>query len=257
MDKQSIHKANQKRWEASADNWAAAADSRGIWKKCHLDPSLEFCEKTLGYFKSIANNKVAVLGSGDNQAVIALAGMSAQVTSIDISQNQLDHAKARAQQLGLEISFIQQDVTNLNKIQDQQFDFVYTGGHVAVWVADLQKYYSEAVRILKPGGLLVIEEYHPFRRIWKSSKTDLKVGYNYFDRGPFHFKYSDNVLHPDKGDFDSYEFHWTISDFCNAIIQAGCTILEVYEYGDSYVDWEEAPVNGLPNILSIYGKKLD
>jgi len=255
MNKETIHQTNQKRWEAAADNWAKSADSRSIWNNCHKDPTLVFCDKTLTHLKNIDGKRVAVLGSGDNEAVFALAGMGASVTSVDISQNQLNHAAKRAGILGFDITFIQQDVTDLNQVEDQQFDLVYTGGHVAVWVADLKKYYTEAARILKKGGTFIVEEYHPFRRVWKETTDELSIKYNYFNRGPFEFYYGDNVLYPEKGGYQSFEFHWTIGDFCTAILKAGCSIEELYEYGEGYEDWEVAPFKGLPEILTIVAKK--
>lgn len=256
METNQIHHTNKTRWEAAADNWAKAAESRGKWKACLEDPSIVFHQKTLSYLKNISGQRVAVLGSGDNEAVFALAGMGAVVTSIDISQGQLDHAAKRAEVLNLDIQFIQHDVTDLHSIMDEGFDMVYTGGHVGVWVADLNKYYSEAARILKPGGLFIVEEYHPFRRVWKESDKELKVEYPYFERGPFKFFYNDNVLYPEKGELPSYEFHWTVSDFMNCIIKNGCAIQEVYEYGLTSESWEVAPMHGLPEILSIVSKKL-
>ena len=83
--------------------------------------------------------KVCVLGSGDNLATFALAGLGAQVTSVDISQAQLDVGAIRAKQLGLQVDFVQADVCDLSAVT-LEFDVVYTGGHVAVWVSDLQKY---------------------------------------------------------------------------------------------------------------------
>jgi len=250
-----FHEANRKRWNASADNWAAAADTRGLWKRGVEDPSLVFSERVLQHFENVEGKKVAVLGSGDNEAVFALAGMGAVVTSVDISAEQLKHAQRRADELGLDIDFLQCDVTDLSKLDDQSFDIVYTGGHVAVWVSDLTTYYSEASRILRPGGIFLVDEYHPFRRVWKASETELVVDYPYFERGPFEFMYNDNVLYHEEGDLKSFEYHWTISDFVTAIIRSGCHILELHEYGEGYEDWEEAPVAGLPEHLFIAGRK--
>lgn len=255
MEAKEIHSINQERWDAAADNWAASADTRGIWNTCHEDPSIVFIDKTLKHLSDVKGQKIAVLGSGDNEVVFALAGMGAAVTSVDISQNQLDHAAKRAMELGLEIKFVRHDVTDLSSLADNQFDKVYTGGHVAVWVADLMKYYQEASRILKPGGLFIVEEYHPFRRVWAASEEKLEVGYKYGDRGPFKFSYNDNVLYPEQGTYTAYEFHWTVADFCTAILKSGCNIIDLYEYGDKYESWEVAPFEGLPEILTIVGKK--
>ncbi|MBT8219642.1 MAG: class I SAM-dependent methyltransferase [Bacteroidia bacterium] len=252
---QNIHKANQTRWNAAADDWAKKAESRGLWKAAVNNPALVLNEAVRDQCAQIRNQKVCVLGSGDNEAVFAFAGMGARVTSVDISQNQLAHGAKRAAILSLDVDFVQSDVVDLHALEDASFDMVYTGGHVAVWVADLYTYYSEASRILRPGGVFIVDEYHPFRRVWQESKTELKVGYPYFDKGPFLFDYDEDVLNPQTGQYKSYEFHWQISDFVNAIIQSGCRIVQFKEYVENSEDWEVAPMEGLPGMLLIISVK--
>ena len=184
-----LHSANKDRWEAASEHWRRAADSRGLWHRCPTEPELVLSHMELQYLAGIAGKRVCVLGSGDNQVVFALAGLGAFVTSVDISHNQLQVAQHRSRELGLTIRFLQADVTDLSALTTDSFHAVYTGGHVAVWVADLVKYYGEAGRILAPSGLLFISEYHPFRRIWKESKTNLSVKSRYLDRGPFEHDY--------------------------------------------------------------------
>ncbi len=250
-----FHIANKKRWEMGAMLWAKGADSRGIWKRCHKEPQLVLSDTELKYLGDISGKGVCVLGSGANQVVFALAGLGAKVTSVDISHNQLDIDKGRAEQLGLSISFVQADVADLSKLDTCCFDTIYTGGHVAVWVADLQSYYSQAVRILKPRGLFVVNEYHPFRRIWKDSKDSLVVESSYYNRGPYEYNVSEDILRPKPGVLKSYEFHWTIADYINCILQAGCNLLEVEEHGEEVGDWEGAPLHGLPELLLIVARK--
>ena len=256
-DRSTIHAANQRRWNAAAPNWAQRADNRGLWPRCPAEPDLVLSPTVLRYLGDPRDQQVAVLGSGDNQVVFALAGMGARVTSVDISQAQLAIAADRARQLDLEITFVQSDVTALDTLADERFDFVYTGGHVAVWVADLNRYYAEAVRILRPGGLFLVDEYHPFRRGWRPGRhpEDLHREAGYFDRGPFRYRYDADVLHPAAGDLESFEFHWTVADFCNAILRTGATLLEVAEYGTQTEDWEGAPLAGLPELLLLVARK--
>jgi SAM-dependent methyltransferase len=249
------HEANKTRWNACADNWAKSADGRGLWKRCHREPGLVLSEHELRHLRGLSGRRVCVLGSGDNQAVFALAGLGADVTSVDISRNQLDIARGRAGQLGLAVRFLQADVTDLSCLDSELFDAVYTGGHVAVWVCDLEKYYREAARVLKPGGLFIVNEYHPFRRIWRDSPDSLAVGSSYYDRGPFEYDLSDEVLHEKPGGLKCYEFHWTVSDFIGAVMKAGCQVIEVMEFGEDTADWEGAPMKGLPENLLVVAKK--
>jgi len=117
------------------------------------------------------------------------------------------------------------------------------------------KYYAESARILAPGGLLMISEYHPFRRIWKESKTALSVKSRYLDRGPFEYDYTDDVLSKKSGSLKSYEHHWTVADYLNSVISSGCRILFVDEFGEDVGDWEGAPLAGLPEFLLIVARK--
>ena len=250
-----MHQANMTRWNAIARRWAEGADNRGLWRRCPAEPELVLSERELHYLRDIAGKRVCVLGSGDNQAVFALSGLGAAVTSVDISQNQLDFAAERAEELGLSISFVQSDVADLSAFDDGSFDIVYTGGHVAVWVSDLRKYYSEAARILAPGGLFVVCEYHPVRNVWKESDCELVVEIPYFERGPFRYESAEDVLQRKPGKFESYEFYWTVSDYMNAVIAIGGTIGEVDEFGDTKADWETAPLDGLPEYLLIVSRK--
>ena len=250
-----LHEANRKRWDAGAADWAKKADSRGLWRRCPEEPELVLSPNELKYLREISGKRAAVLGSGDNQVTFALAGLGAQVTSVDISDEQLAVGERRARELGLNVEFVRADVTDLSELASGHFDVVYTGGHVAVWVSDLDKYYAESARILKTGGLLLIAEYHPFRRIWKESKDRLVVEMPYFERGPFEYFMDDDILEPKPGDLKSYEFHWTMSDFVNAVVKGGCNIVEMDEFGTYVGDWEGAPMDGLPEFFLIVARK--
>ena len=249
------HEANRRGWDAVSPGWQEGIDARGVWRRCHLEPELILLPEELAYLGDLHGRTVCVLGSGDNQAVFALAGMGAHVTSVDISQSQLDIAAGRAGELGLDIAFLRADVTDLSALPDNAFDVVYTGGHVAVWVSDLKRYYDEAVRILKPGGLFIVNEYHPFRRVWAYDEAKLEMEFGYFDRGPHAYDRSDEVEGAEPGSLPSYEFHWTISDFLAAVMGAGCELVTLMELGNARQSWETPDLTGLPEHLLIVGNK--
>ena len=169
------HRANRNRWNLGSAAWAAMHDRSGTWRIAHQQPTKIFLEQELELVGAIEGQDVCVLGSGDNLAVFGFAGMGAQVTSVDISAEQLAVARKRATELGLSIKFVEADVTDLGCLESSSYDLVYTGGHVGVWVSDLRAYYGEAIRILRKGGLFLVNEYHPFRRIWKDLDTSLEV----------------------------------------------------------------------------------
>jgi len=253
--KSEYHHANKELWEAGATRWGEMADSRELWRRCPSEPGLVLCDRELEYLGDIAGKRVCVLGSGDNQVVFALAGLGGVVTSVDVSRNQLDIARQRSKEIGLSVEFVQADVTDLSVFEKGRFDIVYTGGHVAVWVADLRAYYREAGRVLARRGLFLVDEYHPFRRIWQESGERLVVKSSYFDRGPHEQHVTADILEPAPGRFTCYKFHWTVADYIGAVMEAGFRLLLVHEYGEEYGDWEGAPMEGLPEFLLIVARK--
>ncbi len=242
------HEQNRACWNSWADWWRKKADQRGIWKKCHRNPELVLTPDEIYFLSDVKDKDVCVLGSGDNEVVFALAGMGAKVTSVDISEKQLEIAKERAEILGLDIVFLRADVIDLSSIPDVSFDVVYTGGHISVWISDIYRYYAEAVRVLRPGGLFIVNDYHPIRRMWHESDS-LTPRHRYFNRGPYKYKTDEGLT--------QVEFHWTTADHIQAIVDAGCSLIKVDEYGECEEKEEYAVFvpSTLPMYLLIVGCK--
>jgi SAM-dependent methyltransferase len=250
-----IHEANRKGWDAVAAAGRGQVDSSRTCGECFEDATRFFEPQERAWLEDVSQKRVCVLGSGDNLAVFALAGMGARVTSVDISEEQLCIARERAADLGADIEFVRADVTDLRAIADGTFDIVYTGGHVAVWVSDLEAYYREAVRILVPGGLIIVTEYHPFRRLVAERPGPPDLEFGYFERGPHEYDRADDVPGATGGSLPSFEFHWTVSDYLNAVRNAPAEILDVAEFGEEGESWEIADLSYLPRCLMIVGRK--
>ena len=128
---------------------------------------------------------VCVVGSGDNYAAFAFAGMGANVTSVDISERRLAVASKRARHLGLPITFVEADSAALSHIGNAEFDLVFSSNGFFVWIADLQAVFREIFRILRPGGHYVFYDIHPFQRPWKDQTMPIEVAKSYWETGPF------------------------------------------------------------------------
>ena len=245
-----MHESNRACWNEWADWWRGKADQQGTWRKCHRDPTLVLSSGEMDFLVDVRGRDVCVLGSGDNEVVFALAGMGARVTSVDISERPLEIAQERATILGLEVSFLRADVVDLSSIPDATFHVVYTGGHLSVWVSDIGKYYSEAVRVLRPRDLFIVNDYRPIRRMWHESDSPAP-SHRYFNRGPYKYQ-------GDQGP-SQIEFHWTVADHIQAVLDVGCSLVKVDEHGEG--EEEEDHATSVPATLTMYlliiGRKTD
>jgi ubiquinone/menaquinone biosynthesis C-methylase UbiE len=146
------------------------------------------------------------------------------------------------------LQFVQADVTDLSTLENNSFDLVYTGGHMSVWISDIQRYYAEAVRILKPDRLFVVNDYHPIRRMWIDADGP-EPRNSYYNRGPYTYTSGEGL--------PTFEYHWTVADHIQAVVDAGCRIVKVEEHGEQIEDeyWMAVHLDKLPTSLLIVGRK--
>ncbi len=178
-----IHEANRQLWNDQVAIWEERSNREGRWHRCHEDPDLAFEGGALQLIQTftggLSNKKACVIGSGDNMAAFALAGLGAQVTSTDISEERLAMGSRRAEQLGLSISFVRSDAAYLESLADSSFDLVCSTNGFFVWIADLEAVFWEVARILKPGGSFVYFDIHPFQRPWKDQGIPIEMEKSY------------------------------------------------------------------------------
>jgi len=259
-----MHESNRKYWDASSPEWRKLDEED--WRKCPEQPSIAFEGKMLEMIQDFVGDmngkKLCIIASGDNYAAFALAGMGAQVTSTDISEKRLEIARERARVLGQEIRFIQCDASNLTPVEDNGYDLVCSTPGTYVWISSLDKVYSEVYRILKPGGLFIMREIHPFTRPWKD-QPEFEIDHPYFETGPYKSEESGQT---------TYEFLWTMGDFINSLANNGLVVRRISEepaekpsywegryYGkggdESLLDWHVNPRAALPQWMVIAAQK--
>ena len=191
-----MHEANRRGWDAASAGWQATVERDVDWRRCPADPAVALIEEELELLADVAGRDVCVLGSGDNLAVFALAGMGARAHLGRHLAGPARYCRLQGRRDRPRHRLSAADAVDLREPGDESFDLVYTGGHVAVWVSDLKRYYAEACRILRRGGMLMVNEYHPFRRIWRASPDRLELACGYFERGPHRHDRSDAVRAP-------------------------------------------------------------
>jgi SAM-dependent methyltransferase len=262
-----MNQANQHYWDAMAPDWQTLRDQDQLWRLCPQQPELAFDGEALAMIRQFAGNlqdkQACVVGSGDNYAAFALAGMGARVTSTDISVQQLAVAHKRAEQLGLDIVFVQADATILGGIGEGEFDLVCSSNGFFVWIAEPGRVFQQVHRVLRPRGFYIFYDVHPFLRPWKDQISPLEMERPYTETGSFEFEGYGQT---------NYQFHWRVCDLINPLLDSGLILRKLAESpakdarfweGISYtpgadpglLDWRNNPRAGLPSWLTVAAQK--
>lgn len=91
-------------------------------------------------------------GGGQQGPIFAAAG--ARVTTIDISERQLELDREVAQREGLSIETVRGDMADLQAFADESFDLVFHPSANS-YIDDVTAVWRECFRVLRPGGVLL------------------------------------------------------------------------------------------------------
>lgn len=241
---------SRQEWVPVAPTWERSPDAGEIWRHVVTMPSLALNQVELELVMPVAGRRLYVLGVGDGMAALALAGLGAQVTAVDASASLLDVLLVRTQVLGVHIELMQSDLADLADVKTESADFCYAA-QLASQLRDLGRFYAAVRRVLVAGGRLIVNEYHPFRRIWKQEPGHPRIRYSYFHR----IRPRNEFDPPDPtrpgAELGRFEYHWPIADHVYHLIAAGLQIAALEEVGDVRQHWEVPNLKGIPEQLII------
>ena len=153
---------NRAFWDAASDAYQAAhgttlrekALAWGVWR---------IPESQLHVLGDTEGRDVLELGCGAAQWTLALREQHARAVGVDLSGQQLRHARTLAGSQGIVVPLVQADAETL-PFSSQSFDIVFCD-HGAVVFASPDKVVEEASRVLRPGGLVAFCMSTPIRDI--------------------------------------------------------------------------------------------
>ena len=153
-------KKNRAVWDSTSDAYQAAHGARltkealawGVWR---------IQESQLNVLGDVQGRRILELGCGAAQWSFALRQAGARVVGLDVSEQQLAHARAKR---GDEIiPLVQGDAEGL-PLREGMFDIVFCD-HGATVFAEPNHIVAEASRVLRPGGLFAFCMSTPVRDI--------------------------------------------------------------------------------------------
>ena len=208
----------KKYWEEASEDYQLTC---GIPIGIHYGNGAPF-EDEIKLLGSLRKKKILEIGCGGAQCGIAMAKQGADVTGIDISENQLNYAKALAKENGVEILFHQGDIRRLTEIKSNNYDLVFSAWAL-LYVDNLRSCFQEVYRVLKRGGSFVASLPHPFFRT-VSPKT-MKLRESYFDVGKKEIAETWN----DGSNHKNVVYDHTVSELINMLLDTDFFIERIIE----------------------------
>ena len=128
----------------------------------------------------IRGKKLLHLQCHFGQDTLSLARMGAQVTGVDLSDAAIARARELAAELDIPARFVCCNVLEADQHLDETFDIIFTSYGVIGWLPELKPWGQVIQRLLKPGGVFHLIEFHPV--VWMFDNDFTRVEYAYFNK---------------------------------------------------------------------------
>ena len=156
----------------------------------------------------------------------------------DIAENFIEEARRIAKKAGLDATFYATDIADIPAAFDSTVDLALITAGALCWFQDLTSFFGKVSQVLKPQGVLLIHEIHPFTNMianqyepaFDEAHPD-RIAYSYFKADPWvetdGVDYIGGTSYPSK---PLYSFSHTVSETIGAVARNGMVIEEMHEY---------------------------
>lgn len=160
----------------------------------------------------------------------------ASVVGLDFSAPAVAVANGLADELGLDGSFVCADVYDaVAALGGEQFDVVCTGFGALNWLPDLEAWSQVVAALLRPGGRLLLAEFHPFSWVFGADREGerFEVIDDYFGEAPLHDDASGSYadLDADTSNNRTVEHQHPLGSILGSLLRRGL-VLEAYDEYD-------------------------
>lgn len=205
---------------------------------------------------SIEHKKVINLLGSHGAKAIALALLGAEITIVDISQENAQYAREVAAAAQIPIRYLVADVLNLPaKELDSSYDMVLMELGILHYFIDLEPLALVVQQLLRPGGRLILQDFHPVSTKLISSKGKKhKVTGNYFDKKLLvtNVAFSKHLAAGEQQTPQQvYLRQWGLGEIVTAFAAVGLFIRHLAEEPNSKID-----DIGLPKTFTLVAEKL-
>ncbi|MEU3253432.1 class I SAM-dependent methyltransferase [Streptomyces sp. NPDC006997] len=230
-----LMRANQANWDARTPVHLA---SRFYGLDGDPDPSRWFAPWEWRDLGDVAGRDVLHLQCHLGTETIAFARRGARAVGLDFSAASVAAASGVAARAGVDVDYVRANVYDaVEALGGRRFDVVYTGKGALCYLPDLDRWADVVARLLRPGGLLYVVEFHPLLNALgpkpgPGEGPELLLRHDYLGgAGPVHrdatHTYTDGPAV--EGATDSYEWTHGIGEVLDALTAAGLTVRSLRE----------------------------
>jgi len=163
---------------------------------------------------------------------LSWARRGARAAGLDFSPAAVAQARELAARAGLEAEFRVGDAGEVQPDWTGAFDLVYTGGGALCWLPNLDRWARAVAAQLKPGGRLLLREFHPLPFMLDERRVDGRVAlkYPYFAAGgPLRF--DDGLQYAAATPpAETWEWPHAVAEILQALLDAGLRLATVREH---------------------------
>lgn len=224
-----VTRANKIAWESGAYKaWVHAYGTpKELAERLKMDPQHPL-RYWLKYIGNPTQKRVLNLFGSHGKKAISLAILGADVTVVDISEENCRYASDVADAAGVKLDYICADVLqipNENRLGD--FDIVLMEFGILHYFTDLNPVFSLVYRRLRAQGRLLLTDYHPFARGWMGAERLTEPTGDYFDDTVHEVEVAFAQLLPEadrSGVRTVRGRNWTVGGIVTAIAERGLFI---------------------------------
>ena len=180
MIRKDLHEENRLSWNAAT---AAHNSHKRDQARFFRDGGSTLFPEEIELLGDVSGKTLLHLQCNAGQDTLSLAGLGAVATGVDISDEAIDFARQLSATSGIRATFERADVYDWlaeANSRSEKFDIVFSSYGALIWLSDLELWAASLAQALKPGGRLVLLEFHPFGMVFDD---DWSHRFPYFGQG--------------------------------------------------------------------------
>ncbi len=204
------------------------------------------------WLEQVQGLRIANPCGSNGRIAVPLALLGAEVTVFDLSEENRRYALELAACAGVPLGYVLGDFCAAGEQWSNCFDLAYLEGGILHYFHDLDRFYTTLHRILKPGGRLLLSDFHPLRKVLpvgNIGKSAAAVAGDYFDSGIHRgdVAYKSFFTPEEQASFPDCSLRfYTLADILNGLLGAGFRLLEFHEHPH----WDDSRIPGEFTLLA-------